>query len=931
MPRRLAFTVVTKDHLALARVLARSLRVHHPECDFAVVLADRVQGCFEPADELFELVLAADLGVPAFEEFKYWYSRLELCTALKPYALRYFLERGTHDEVLYFDADIELFAPLPHVFEPLATASIVLTPHITRPYRDAHEPSERTFLRVGVFNLGFLGVRAGADAERLCDWWCDKLHLQCVVDLAAGLFVDQKWMDLVPAYFERHHVVRAPGYNVAYWNLHEQRLGGAPGAVTVNGEPLRFFHFSGYSQDAPARFTDHSERWRLDDDPLLRALCDGHGAALAEAGHAAARRWPFAYGALPNGVPVSVGVSTSLRRAVAARLPHPSPELAPDDFARFLLERQPALTGCELTPYEHHLWEQRADLRQAFPEAPREPLRSGFRAWLQEHGVAEDAGLAALLRVAPLEPLRRQRVQEVFSRLDEHGRRDVYAAFSGLFTDDSRFAAFLAWVREHGRTELGLGEEHAAALERARGGFSAVLSSYLWRPDLQQAFPSLEEPATLAAFVAWLEREVGALELTLDESSFFRYFAREEAGLLAAIVRRYAPQAGALTEEAPGAGRVAGPAEPAEAVASGALPRVNFAGFLRTASGIGEAARSLLRALELACDVRPLVLPNAPHHGPSLPSTPDYLGWPAAGARTSVTAANADISLLARRFLPPAFRAERNIGFWAWETDRLPQRFARHHALYDALWAPSQYNADAITRSTGRPAQVVLLPLDFGALSGITADRARFGFGEEETVFGFCLDYRSVLERKNPLGLLEAFRRAFGERPRGVRLCFKVHQGDPAQRDYRAFREAALRAGAQLIEGTRPREETVTLLASFDVYVSLHRAEGFGFTCAEAMALGTPVIASAYSGNLDFMTPQTSRLIPCGETLTTVDHGPYPAGTRWAEPDLDAAAAAMRELLDVGVRARLAQAARAHVAAVLSPAAVAHTLAGLLG
>jgi glycosyltransferase involved in cell wall biosynthesis len=175
-------------------------------------------------------------------------------------------------------------------------------------------------------------------------------------------------------------------------------------------------------------------------------------------------------------------------------------------------------------------------------------------------------------------------------------------------------------------------------------------------------------------------------------------------------------------------------------------------------------------------------------------------------------------------------------------------------------------------------------------------------------VFLFAFGVRSILERKNPLGLIEAFRRAFGSGEQ-VRLVLKTTHGN------RQTTEALVRAAGDprviVMDRILERREINTLMALSDCYVSLHRSEGFGLTLAEAMALGKPVIATGYSANLDFMRPGNSFLVDCRLVPLEQDYGPYLRGSTWAEPDLDHAADLMRHVHDnpdrVGAVAREGQ------------------------
>jgi glycosyltransferase involved in cell wall biosynthesis len=180
----------------------------------------------------------------------------------------------------------------------------------------------------------------------------------------------------------------------------------------------------------------------------------------------------------------------------------------------------------------------------------------------------------------------------------------------------------------------------------------------------------------------------------------------------------------------------------------------------------------------------------------------------------------------------------------------------------------------------------------------IAKDRGRsfFGLPEDRFLFLFMFDFMSILERKNPLGLFEAFRKAFKPRDKTT-LVLKISHAESQPLEFRKFEEAAKGLNVKIIKGVLSRIEINSLLNACDCYVSLHRSEGFGLTMAEAMSLGKPVIATAYSGNMDFMSPSNSFLVNHRLVKLEQDYPPYQKGAMWAEPDNDHAAELMRRVV----------------------------------
>ena len=213
-----------------------------------------------------------------------------------------------------------------------------------------------------------------------------------------------------------------------------------------------------------------------------------------------------------------------------------------------------------------------------------------------------------------------------------------------------------------------------------------------------------------------------------------------------------------------------------------------------------------------------------------------------------------------------------------------------------------ELHADALVRS-GAQCEVHAHPWAVEVPEPTRLTRTDLGLPEDRFLFGFSFDFRSVLRRKNPLGLLEAYLGAFAEAD-GAALVLKAINGGPHPERDQLVAAAAGRSDVLLVDGHWSPLEMRAFPQLLDAYVSLHRAEGTGLTLLDAMAAGTPVVATGYSGNVDFMDPTVARLIPF--SLAEVGEGasPYPATSLWAEPDLGAAARAMRSLLDDPKQAR---------------------------
>jgi glycosyltransferase involved in cell wall biosynthesis len=327
---------------------------------------------------------------------------------------------------------------------------------------------------------------------------------------------------------------------------------------------------------------------------------------------------------------------------------------------------------------------------------------------------------------------------------------------------------------------------------------------------------------------------------------------------------------------------------------------VNVMGFLDDALGLAQAARlyiAALRAVGVPVTTT-AVAPDGPAAG-RRSTVARYGNRPHDELRTpfepafNLACMNGDhLVTLARTRAGDVLLKRPTIGQWAWETDVLPSSWLPAFGFLDEIWAFSSFVSDNLRRLSPVPVAVIPMAVAIPDPSGAHVPIAR----DDRFTFLFIFDFLSTMRRKNPAGLIDAFARAFvpGE---GPRLLLKTINGR-----LRPEGEAELRRKTrehpdiEMVDAYLEPAQTAALMARADCYVSLHRSEGFGLTLAESMALGTPVIATGYSGNTDFTTPQNSYLVDWTPTRVGPDCEIYPAEGSWAEPDLDHAVELMRRV-----------------------------------
>jgi glycosyl transferase family 1 len=318
---------------------------------------------------------------------------------------------------------------------------------------------------------------------------------------------------------------------------------------------------------------------------------------------------------------------------------------------------------------------------------------------------------------------------------------------------------------------------------------------------------------------------------------------------------------------------------------------VNVAGYLSTESGMGEAARGSIRSLEAAGI--PMVLTNVESRLRTQDAS--YTGFTADNPHPfNLVHLNGDnmagfASARGRAY----FRNRYTIGYWFWELSKWREDWLDGFNHVDEVWVASEFTRACLAEVS--PVPIVTVPLPFVLPEPATAGRAHFGIAENTTVFLLTFDVSSQTERKNPLGAIRAFRRA--ALPRGAAtLVLKYTNAEYDREAVRRFHEEAEGLDVTMLDGYMSRTELAALMNVSDCYLSLHRGEGFGMTMGEAMLLGKPVIATNYSGNVDFMTPANSYLVDYRLVPLTRDYGPYLRGNVWADPDLAQAATFIREV-----------------------------------
>lgn len=249
------FTSAAVNYLPKVRMLFSSLRHHHPDWILHLVLADTLPDDVDTSEEPLDFITPVEsLDIDEWKGWAFCHTITELATAIKPWMLeRLLAQSGDGGKVIYLDPDTVVFSPLSDILAALDESSIVLTPHQTEPESSltAIIDNEICSLKHGIYNLGFVAVSNTPVGRAFARWWSERTYYFCRDDIPNGLFTDQRWIDLVPAFFPEVAIMRSTRHNVATWNITTRNLTtDHNGTYLVDDQPLGFYHFTGFDSGA---------------------------------------------------------------------------------------------------------------------------------------------------------------------------------------------------------------------------------------------------------------------------------------------------------------------------------------------------------------------------------------------------------------------------------------------------------------------------------------------------------------------------------------------------------------------------------------------------------------------------------------------------------------------------------------------------------
>lgn len=924
-------TIVSNNYLHFARTLMQSVAEQHPEADRYCVVVDRDTQHATALIAEFQPLMLSQLKLPDGEDFFFQYNVLELNTAIKPWALEHLIRKG-YRNVVYIDPDIYLYRPLNEALAALdAGADLVLTPHLLAPVTDTRTPSELDIRRSGTYNLGFCALRGGDNTLAMLQWWQGKLRHDCVIAVDRGVFVDQSWMDLVPGLFPNVSVLRHPGYNLAYWNLAQRPVQSIEAQTLVAGEPLVFFHYSGLNPLEPHPISKHHNRATLDTIGLpVAQLITDYCQRVIDNGLEHYRNMAYSFGTYDDGAPIPDADRIRFRSQAQLRGHAHGKPFGNRALLSTSAKAEPGQGHQMLDAIYAHFLGRRPDQGaqaawQQNCESPRHQFRTLLSVATSAEARATPGWLARWLSW-PLQSAQHARLNIAAPSASASQSQAPHrpSPYGGLHAPEQDSATNGLWVGPRldlptcampvGRIQIA-GSIDLALLSRSqnRGDFQL----HIFGPNGLLHSEVIEHTGTFVvdvvvpnnAFVTGNQWTIIASKHVIpsrgrggDTRELAWRITRLSVDNSVLIDSTRSPSCLDIQSISPASG-------------------VNLVGYLAAELGIGEGTRSLAKALLAA---------GIPYSAVDVGFQTQHAQRDTAMLAHAVPTrfpidiiyVNADqTATITSHLKHKGLQSNYRIGYWVWEQPQLPSSALGAFAHVDEIWVPSTFAYHAIAPYS--PVPVIIIPHALELSPSRNLSRTQMGLPEDKLLVLVMYDFHSYQYRKNPQAAIAAFRQAALER-KDTALVIKTINGHHYAQERAALgRSVRDLPNVIFIDEFLTRQQTWDLQASCDIFLSLHRAEGFGLAPAEMMYLGKPVVATGWSANTDFMTHDNSFLVKYRLETLLNPIGVYPAGQPWAEADIDHAASCLTLLLDnPALRQKMGAKAAADVRAQLSPKSI---------
>ena len=846
MKNKIIFTIANDYYFQQVLALKNSIK-NFKNYQFIWVRLERDNKNIKPYSININEIIENDIATLA------QYNITEAATAVKARCFKYFLEEKLCEDVIYIDPDIKFYCNESDFDKNLSKDEISITPHILSPYRDDQHPSELSILNSGTYNLGFLHVRNTVPVKEFIDWWASKLLFNCHSNISTGVFTDQKWCDLIPSFFINPRIIRHPGFNVAYWNLHERIIDENKGSYFVNGQPLIFIHFSGILDDQRL-ISKHSNRSRKILTETAIKLFTKYSEELKNTEIDFDRNWSYEIPVPYMNVPIP-----QLARAALNDVFLEKPNLftsIKNDFDCISAITTSYDNSSFVGPLVKRIFISRPDVYKEYNKQIHQGDYKGFLEWVKNSGKTEMPGIESLiLNIKNKNYL--SKIYEILSR-----RNDVTTHYKNWQYDNNVYLELRKWFLTSAITEEQLEKISEEEFDKVCG-ISAI-------HRIKNYFLISEHKKITSAVIGQLSK---LASLNDNEIRFYNYSLRENKEKFISVLL----------------GEIANKSE--------TIKEINYYSYEYTNTGLGQAARSLISILENnKISFNRVFLPSSHSIHPSyirskLPSR--SFGSSINDAKINIFHCNLDEAT-------KLVINDKNINiiYCVWEVELLPKEYADQLERFDLIFTPSIFVKNILRKYTKKNICVLHHPIsELAKKIQDTKEFIRSKDVDSSFTFGYMMDFSSVVERKNPLGLIEAFQSAFPKRANHlVRLRIKLGNIQANIEYYKLLLAKTIDdRRIELLSDVLNDNELKKFYATLDCYITLHRSEGFGLTLLESIALGLEVISTNYGGITEELNklflPVSYKLVKIGPKCQ-----PYPPDSHWAEPNISDAVNAMQKI-----------------------------------
>ncbi len=913
------FSIASLNYTAQLSVLKESLELHHPEINFHIYLCDDYETMPEQLRGV-SVTRAADIGIPDFEIMCGVYSTIEINTAIKPFCFAHLFIEQDYDIVFYIDPDILFLSPMSEAIDLLSNeTSIILTPHTRAPIEDTKNPNDFDMAKAGIYNLGYCGVKNDKSGRGFIAWWCRKLARNCKVDLANGIFVDQKWCDAVPALFDNVHILKHDGYNIGYWNLmHRVVYYLDDKGWMANEDPIRFFHFSGLTMNDSNSVSKHQNRlFQKHFYPDLRHLFALYRSKMMKFGYFNwVKRKPKFNNSPILDDPLIHECTKAYLKYVEGKIDIPFKEFLDHLPYTFYLSNL-TTTALPIPDLFIIVWCLRSDLQQAFDISQKSEALN-FVNWVSRMLVKE------------------------YSFTDEYAEKIsktfiLYHVVEILQTNEKKYVPYKTlaiessdWKKYIISAERFINWADVESDEKNSISLPFFLQVVFERRDDLKVF-NIKTHEGKKGLLLWAKdcylKEVGNL---FDEKNALYPLSKpkEERKVkqTSEAIRKFLKKDSFESGYYP---LFATSPHSSLAPVNRLQDGISLIGYPFAEMGMGEHVRNTASALMYLKTSFEIFNANTGLTCSCNDKSFEEYCVELPSQKVNLFHVNADQVIMLDNIIgSELFHGRYNIGYWAWELSSFPSAWEPAIDLMDELWAPTEFIREALKKSTSKPVYTVPLRVAPGLPSKTTV--YDFGVPENSFTFLFFFDFSSYIARKNPWAIIQAFRKAFAGMTGELapRLVIKTIGHSLFPKEYaQLVQESQHDNRIHLINQSVSRADMNGLLSSSSCFVSMHRSEGFGRGVAEAMYFEKPVIATGYSGNTDFMNNTNSYLIDYKLVPVPDDAYIYPSGSLWANPSTTHAAMLMLEVFTNSAgAARKAKSAAEYMRKEHSTEAIAQTI-----